>query len=110
MHRQIIAAQPGQKVDHRNGNSLDNRRPNLRIATDQRNQRGFLTPRVGKTSRFRGVYLHKTHKGTVRWYASICVSKKNFFLGCYDAEELAADAYNEAAAALFGEFAQMNKV
>src|SRR4051812_29968884 len=37
MHRQILNAQDGQEVDHANGNGLDNRRSNIRIATHTQN-------------------------------------------------------------------------
>jgi len=37
MHREIINAPAGMLVDHRNGNNLDNRRSNLRLATATEN-------------------------------------------------------------------------
>src|SRR5260221_5833659 len=39
MHGVILGTQPGEKVDHKNGDSLDNRRDNLRKATNAENQR-----------------------------------------------------------------------
>src|SRR4030042_465092 len=38
MHRMIMNQPKGFLVDHRNCNSLDNRRQNLRLATDSQNQ------------------------------------------------------------------------
>lgn len=37
LHRVITNAQPDQEVDHRNHNTLDNRKRNLRIVTQQEN-------------------------------------------------------------------------
>ena len=38
LHRLIMDAPKGLLVDHRNGDSLDNRRANLRLATHSQNQ------------------------------------------------------------------------
>lgn len=105
MHRVIARAPQGAKVDHINGNSLDNRKANLRIATDQQNQRGYKTPRKGKTSKFRGVHLRKK---SGRWIAQISVDKKVIHIGCFETEEEAALAYNAHAKQHFGEFAHLN--
>jgi hypothetical protein len=48
MHRYILGASIGV-VDHINGDSLDNRRKNLRIVTSQENTKNTIRPYVVKT-------------------------------------------------------------
>lgn len=55
MHRFIIGAKEGEQVDHINGNSLDNRRCNLRIATTSVN-RANSKAQVRTKSKMKGVY------------------------------------------------------
>lgn len=104
VHRLIMDAQPGQEVDHINGNKLDNRRSNLRFVTRSENNRNVATRR-NKASRYKGVQREDS-----RWRAMIQVNKKPIYLGCFNTEEEAALAYNRAALQYHGEYAWMNTV
>lgn len=55
LHRLLLNAEPEQKVDHVNGNTLDNRRSNLRICTTSQNSQNSKK-RSGGSSRFKGVH------------------------------------------------------
>lgn len=102
MHRHILQPPDGMFVDHINGNTLDNRRENLRLATKQQNCSNQR--KKGGVSRYKGAY--KTRGG--KWYSKIAPHGKSIYLGTFDTEELAADAYNKAAKHYFGEFANIN--
>lgn len=91
-------------VDHRNGNGLDNRRSNLRQATQRDNCRNVLV-RPGSTSPFKGV---SAHRDTGRWRSRIFIAGREIALGVYVTEEQAAQAYDAAARKHFGEFATLN--
>src|ERR1051325_6561101 len=52
MHRQIMNPPKGYVVDHINGDSLDNRRVNLRIVTQRENTLNQKKHREGKTFGF----------------------------------------------------------
>ena len=102
MHHYIMGK---VRVDHRDGDGLNNLRRNLRPATHQQNLSAFRRPPEGKTSRYRGVRWHKASKA---WNARIKVNQKTLHLGCFSNEEEAARAYDRAAIAHFGEFASLN--
>lgn len=93
MHRLIMDAGPGEEVDHVNGNGLDNRRSNLRIATRSQNARNSMSR--GGSSRFKGVYWYPYKDGRPRWRAQIRVGGKRKSLGYFDDEIEAARAYDE---------------
>ena len=107
MH-QVIAERMGFETiaDHIDGNGLDNRRENLRPATNQLNQanRG---PQVNNTSGFKGVYYDKARD---KWRAQIMVHQKQHNLGRFDDKVEAARVYNKAAKKHFGEFAWLNPI
>ena len=71
---------PTYMIDHINQDKLDNRACNLRLATNQMNQRN--TKKSSRnTSGHRGVYWHKTKR---KWYASIRVNNKQIHIGSYN--------------------------
>ena len=106
LHRVVMSAALDQHIDHINGNALDNRRCNLRVAS--RNQNMWNTAKRRElTSRFKGVSWHKRMN---KWQATIRHMNKQLWLGLHPSESAAALAYNEAARRLFGEFARLNEV
>ena len=105
MHRLIMNAQATEDVDHRDGNGLNNRRKNLRPATVSQNLGNMRRLRSDCSSGFKGVtYIRKLGK----WQARIQFQGKRTVLGCFATKELAAQAYDEAAKRIFGEFAAPN--
>jgi hypothetical protein len=105
MHREIMNAPDGLLVDHKNGETLDNRRANLRLATHSQNMCNKPKTNTTSTSQFRGVHSDK-RKG--RWVAKIQINRKRIWLGYFDNETDAARAYDEAAKKYHGEFARLN--
>ena len=93
----------GMQVDHINGKKLDNRRENLRLATQSENQANS-SARIGIYG-LKGVQPHRR-----KWQARIQKNKKRIYIGLYDTKEEAGLAYNKKAIELFGEFANLNKI
>lgn len=93
-------------VDHINGDSLDNRKKNLRLCTQSQNQcnRG---PSKKSSSGYKGVTFLK-REGL--WRATIKYQNKTYRKDRLQTKELAALAYNKMAKELHGEFAYQNKV
>lgn len=98
MHREIMNAPPDLEVDHFNGDTLDNRKQNLRACPHIVNIQNQQS-RGGKSAH-RGVTRHK--RG---WRARITVNYKRRCLGVFATEEEAAQAYREAATRCYGEIA-----
>jgi phosphatidylethanolamine-binding protein (PEBP) family uncharacterized protein len=100
MHRLIANVDKRLKVDHKNGDTLDNRRENLRGATHGQNSMNK------HTDVYKGIYPARNG----RWRARIYSDYTAYYLGTYDTQEEAARAYDIAAKEHHGEFAALNFV
>jgi hypothetical protein len=105
IHREIMNAPDGLLVDHKNGDGLDNRRSNLRLATHSQNQCNKLKIKTKVTSQYVGVHFDKRRS---QWATSIRNNGKTIWLGRFDSEIDAAKAYDQAAKKHHGEFARLN--
>lgn len=104
MHRELLRPPDGIEIDHKNHDTLDNRRCNLRFATGQQN---LLNRRAHKDNRsgFKGV-CWSSEKG--KWKAEIQSQKVRKHIGYFETPEDAARAYDRHATVLHGEFAFLN--
>jgi hypothetical protein len=108
MHRLVIAARPGEQVDHIDGNGFNNQRSNLRLCTSSQNHANQKCGLRGCT-RFKGVQFPKrVYKLKKPWLVRIMVNRKTKFSRYYRTPTEAACGYNIAAKELFGEFAKLN--
>jgi hypothetical protein len=104
MHRFILKLIGKPQADHKNGNTLDNRKENLRPCTAQQN-RFNQRRKSNNTSGFKGV--SKSHK-LQKWWSYIRIDGRTLHLGYYTSKPKAARVYDAAARKHFGEFARTN--
>lgn len=111
LHRVLLGAKKEEEVDHKNGDTLDCRRENLRVATSQQNSWNQAKQKRKTYSRFKGVCRADSNKNPWRAYVGGSRDRARTIrkhLGCFPTEEAAARAYDAAAKQLFGEFARLN--
>lgn len=100
LHRVLMDCPSNMVVDHINGDGLDNRSCNLRLATRSQNNMNRRVGLGGKTG-IRGVLYSEERKV---YYARIKVKGKNIYLGTFVTAEEAAKAYADASAKYHGEY------
>ncbi|MGM0904246.1 MAG: HNH endonuclease [Bacillota bacterium] len=100
MHRQILGVPAGLVTDHINGNRLDNRRINLRIATRAENNRNTPSQK-GSTSKYKGVMWDAKKS---KWLARL----RGGHLGYFESQKEAAKVYDYFANRKYGEYAYLN--
>lgn len=104
MHREILKLTKGEYTDHINGNTLDNRKCNIRKCTNAENARNQKRRR-DNTSGYKGVSYFKRDNN---YRARIKVNYKQIHLGYFNNKTDAAKAYDVAAKKYHGEFAKLN--
>lgn len=103
LHRMILGKlQAGFFADHLNGNTLDNRRRNLRIVN--RYQNGWnMKLRDDNTTGAKQVTWHPKKK---KWQARISAGGKRISLGYFTTKEEAVDARMRAEKRLHGDYSR----
>ena len=97
-HQIILPVPDGLWPDHENGNGLDNRESNLRVATRSQNGSNRAIGR-NNTSGVIGV-----SRRDLKWIARIMVEGVSIYLGRFGTKEQAIVARYEAEVKYFGEF------
>lgn len=103
LHRLILNAGEEQYVDHRNLDTLDNRRSNLRISTHAQN-----CANSGKRSHSKSPFKGVTKTPDNTWDCSIQSNGNRVYVGKYATAKDAAYAYDQEARLLHGNFAKTN--
>lgn len=104
MHRVVMDC-PGDKlIDHINGDKLDNRKSNLRFATQSENMRNRKIAARTKSG-YKGVWFNSKRN---KYIAYIKYKGQSKVLGSFDSAIEAARTYNVYAQKYWGEFARLN--
>ena len=108
MSREIMRAETKQLIDHWNHDTLDNRKQNLRVCSNNQNQHNQCK-HIGVSSRYKGVSWRQ--RGSCgRWIVTIKIKDESVYLGSFKEEKEAALAYNKSASTHFGAFACLNVI
>jgi len=109
MHREIMdAITSTETVDHINGDTLDNRKINLRVCSQGLNNLN-RPPHSDNKCGYKGVRKQQGEKKRP-WDARIQLNGKRITLGYFDNPHDAARMYNFWAADIFGEYAYLNTI
>lgn len=110
LHREILGRVVGRPLlaseiaDHVNGDKLDNRRGNLRLATCAENARN-TSKRWDNTSGYLGVTWNKSNAS---WYTKVRVNGVDRHIGYFRNKVVAAVARDKLAIELHGDFVRLN--
>jgi len=106
LSRIVLGAPAGTEVDHISGDTLDNRKANLRVCT--RGENVSNCRRHKGNNLYKGSYYGKRQTGERKWLAQLKHAGTVYYLGWFLTPEEAAVAYNAKALELFGKFARIN--
>lgn len=106
LHRLIMNPPDGTFVDHVDGDKANCRRRNMRLCSRTENNRNVGLQQNNQCG-YKGVYWASDRR---KWRAEITVGRKHIHIGSFDSPIEAAQAYDQAAIAYFGEYAKTNEM
>lgn len=102
LHRLIMDAPKCKVVDHKDGDTLNNQRINLRICTQGQNTLNRVAIQKNNTSGHKGVFYRKDRR---RWIVVAWKNYKRKQFGSYVSKDEAIARYKTVIGDYFGEFA-----
>src|SRR3990167_4082264 len=102
LHQLILNLYDGQRIDHENGNGLDDRKENLRVCTNSQNLQNRGKTRNNKSG-YKGVCGKRK-----KYSARLMNNGRVVHLGVFLTKIEAAKAYDNAAREHHGRFAKLN--
>lgn len=105
LHRVVMDSPKGLLVDHRDGDTLNCARANLRAATRLQNSFNKRSKPEAGSSQYRGVSWCRKGK---KWLATIRANETTYRLGLFERETDAARKYDDASHVLHGEYGNRN--
>ena len=105
LHRVVASPPDNMFVDHMYHNLLDARKKRLRVCTHKQNA-GNVRARRHTTSKYRGLTWDKKRR---KWIVNCGRGTPHYLYAVFDDEKEAAMAYNAYAAAVYGDFAYLNR-
>jgi hypothetical protein len=105
LNRVIMKTPKGMDTDHINGNKLDNRKQNLRIATRTQNNLNKGKQSTKASSKYKGVGWDKNRS---LWMSFTTIKNKFKSFGRFKTEKEAAIKYNQEIIKYYGGFAKLN--
>lgn len=102
LHRLVLGLPDGspETGDHRDGDGLNNRKRNLRIADQSQQMRNRSFQSCGGSA-YRGVFWNKARK---RWIAKATIAGRRRYLGLFKTEAEASHAYEYVSKIVYGDF------
>jgi len=105
MHKLVCPVPEGAIVDHINRNPLDNRKANLRPATQKQNVWNRKFVRKGGRTHYNGIRWDKNRE---KWQVRLAINGRRESFGYYADEVEAARAYDRVIKQYRGQFAALN--
>jgi hypothetical protein len=106
MHRLVLHAPVNVGIDHKNHDGLDNRRSNIRLATNSQNAQNRGLRKDNKTG-YKGVFFNKKYRV---FQTHIMIDGKYKYGGSFKTAKEAGLAYNYLATKHYGDFASLNNI
>jgi hypothetical protein len=97
----------GTRIVHKNNNSLDCRKENLEYRRSSLAVHNKRKTKSITTSKYKGVSWCKANRN---WVAKMAKNYKSLWIGSFDNEKEAAEAWNKKAREVYGELAYQNKI